>query len=246
MAGLMLWPADAAHDVGRVYRDLAFDAPDELGSGLVMLTGPPEPFVPEHLQGSTVVGLAILWSGDEAAGHDVVQPWRDLSPEIDLVGPMPYAAFNGMLDDPPGNQNYWTADYHDDFPDDALDVFVKYGSDRASPLTQQLLLPWGGAVARVAEGATPMTNRSVRWITHPFAVWADPADTDANIAWARNFRRDIAEVHERRRLPQLHRERGPGPRARRVRRRQLPAARAGQGRVGPEERVPRQPEHRTG
>jgi FAD/FMN-containing dehydrogenase len=37
-----------------------------------------------------------------------------------------------------------------------------------------------------------MTNRSVRWITHPFAVWEDPADTDANITWARNFRRDIS------------------------------------------------------
>ena len=193
MAGLMLWPADAAHDVARVYRDLAFDAPDELGSGLVMLTGPPEPFVPEHLQGATVVGLAILWTGDEAEGRDVIQPLRGLSPEVDLVDQMPYAFFNGMLDDPPGNQNYWTADYHDDFPDDALDVFLKYGADRASLLTQQLMLPWGGAVARVAEGETPLTNRSVRWITHPFAVWADPADTDANIAWARNFRRDIAE-----------------------------------------------------
>ena len=30
------------------------------------------------------------------------------------------------------------------------------------------------------------------WITHPFAVWEDPADTDKNIEWARSFRRDIA------------------------------------------------------
>jgi FAD/FMN-containing dehydrogenase len=32
----------------------------------------------------------------------------------------------------------------------------------------------------------------VPWITHPFALWEDPADSDANIAWARGFRRDIA------------------------------------------------------
>lgn len=37
-----------------------------------------------------------------------------------------------------------------------------------------------------------MTKRSVRWITHPFAMWDDPALTDENIAWARGFRRDIA------------------------------------------------------
>lgn len=37
-----------------------------------------------------------------------------------------------------------------------------------------------------------MANRSVRWITHPFAVWEDPAANDANITWARSYRRDIA------------------------------------------------------
>jgi FAD/FMN-containing dehydrogenase len=192
LAGLMLWPGDAATDVGRVYRDLGYDGPDELGSGLVMLTGPPEEFIPEHLQGTTVVGVAALWAGDPDDGADAIKPLKNLAPEVDLVGPMPYADFQCMIDDPPGLHNYWTADYHDEFPDDALDVFVKHGFDRRSPNAQEVLLPWGGAVARVPDDATPMTQRSVRWITHPFAMWEDPADTDANIAWARNFRRDIA------------------------------------------------------
>ena len=105
---------------------------------------------------------------------------------------MPYADFQCMLDDPPGMHNYWSADYHDSFPDEALDVYTKYGFERQSPITQQLLIPWGGAIARVAEDATPMTKRTVSWISHPFAVWEDPADTDKNIEWARAFRRDIA------------------------------------------------------
>ena len=71
-------------------------------------------------------------------------------------------------------------------------MFVKYGFERQSPFAQQLLIPWGGAIARVPEDATPMTKRTVSWITHPFAVWEDPADTDKNIEWARSFRRDIA------------------------------------------------------
>lgn len=37
-----------------------------------------------------------------------------------------------------------------------------------------------------------MTKRSAPWITHPFAVWEDPADDAENIAWARGFRDDIA------------------------------------------------------
>jgi FAD/FMN-containing dehydrogenase len=192
IAGLMLWPGDAAFDVSRVYRDLAFDAPDELGTGLIMLTAPPEPFVPEHLVGATCAAVAALWTGDQSDAVDVLAPFRDLAPAVDLVGPMPYADFQCMIDDPPGNRHYWSADYHDVFPDDALDVFVKYGFDRAAPLAQQLLLAWGGAVARVPESDTPLTKRDAKWITHPFAVWDDPDDTDASIEWARNFRRDIA------------------------------------------------------
>lgn len=191
-AGLMIWPGDAAPDVAKLYRDYAATAPDALGSGLVMLTGPPEEFVPPHLQGTTVVGFAALWVGDPAAGAEAVAPMRALGPAVDLVGEMPYADFQCMLDDPPGLNNYWSADYHNSFPDDALDVFVKYGFERQSPFTQQILIPWGGAVARVPEEATPMTNRDVAWITHPFAVWEGDENNDANIEWARAFRRDIA------------------------------------------------------
>ena len=192
LAGLLIWPGDASTDIARIYRDLAFDAPDELGGGLVMLTGPPEEFVPAHLQGTTVTAVAVAWAGDPADGEAAIKVLRDARPEVDLVQPMPYAAFQCMIDDPPGLYNYWTADYHDDFPDEALDVFVKSGFERQSPYAQQILLPWGGAVARVGEDATPMSNRSVRWISHPFALWEDAKDSEANIEWARAFRRDIA------------------------------------------------------
>ena len=191
-AGLMMWPGDAASDVARTYRDYAFSAPDEFGSGLVFITGPPEEFVPAHLQGTTVVAVPALWVGDVDEGAEAMKPFRALSPEVDLVGPMPYAEFQCMLDDPPGKNNYWSADYHNTFPDEAVDVFVKYGFERRSPFTQQILLPWGGAVAQVGDDATPMTNRNVSWITHPFAVWDDDSDNAANIEWARSFRRDIA------------------------------------------------------
>lgn len=191
-AGLMIWPGDAAADVARLYRDTAYDAPDEFGSGLVFLTGPPEEFIPVHLQGTTVVAVAALWSGDAAEGAEVLRPFRELDPEVDLVGEMPYAGFQCMIDDPPGLHNYWSGDYHDTFPDEALDVFVKYGSERQSPLAQQILVPWGGAIARVPDDATPLTKRNVSWITHPFAMWEHAADSDKNIEWARSFRRDIA------------------------------------------------------
>jgi geranylgeranyl pyrophosphate synthase len=38
--------------------------------------------------------------------------------------------------------------------------------------------PYSALISQVAEDATPMTQRSVPWITHPFALWEDPADPD--------------------------------------------------------------------
>jgi FAD/FMN-containing dehydrogenase len=192
LAGLLAWPASEASEVARVYRDLAYDSPDELGSGLVLQSGPPEEIVPEHLRGAPIAGLAVLWAGDPAQGQDFVKPFVDLHPDANLVAPMPYATFQSMIDEPPGMRHYWSAEFHDDFTDDAIDVFVKYGAERPSPLTQLILFPWGGAVARGDDGSSPMGNRSVRWITHPFAVWEDSADNEANIAWTKNYRRDIA------------------------------------------------------
>jgi FAD/FMN-containing dehydrogenase len=116
LAGLLICPGKAGRDMAVSYRDLAYNAPDELGSGLVFLTGPPEEFIPRHLQETTVAALALLWAGDVEDGQDAVKAFRDLQPAVDLVGPMPYTGFQCMIDDPPGLHNYWTADYHDEFP----------------------------------------------------------------------------------------------------------------------------------
>ena len=94
-----------------------------------------------------------------------------------------------MIDDPPGFRQYWSADYHDTFPDEALNVFLDAGARRASPMTQHLLLPWGGALARVDADATPLSQRSARWVSIRSRPGLDPADDAANLAWVRNYRR---------------------------------------------------------
>jgi FAD/FMN-containing dehydrogenase len=186
LAGLLLWPGSAGRDVALAYRDIAEAAPDALGSALVFHTAPPEPFVPDHMQGATVATVALLWAGDVDDGVEAVRSLRELRPEVDLVAPMAYADFQCMIDDPPGFHQYWSGDHHDAMPDDAVDVFVKYGSHRPSPLTQQLMVPWGGAVARVPADATPLAHREAPWITHPFATWERPGDSGVNTSWARH------------------------------------------------------------
>ncbi len=191
IAGLMMWPAESANEVARAFRDWADGAPNALGSGLVMLNAPPEEFVPENLRLQPAVAVAVCWNGDQSAGLEAVAEMRALHPTVDLVGPMPYAAFNSMLDDPPGMRQYWSAEYHAAMPDSALDIWVKYGRSRPSDTTQQILLPWGGAVVD-RQSQSALANRSSTWITHPFATWEDPAEDAEHRSWVKDFGTDIA------------------------------------------------------
>ena len=122
---------------------------------------------------------------------EVIAPMRALGPEVDLVSRMPYAELQKMIDDPPGFRNYWSADFHDEFDEKALDVFIESAETIPSPMTQQIVFPWGGAIARLGS-ATPMAQREALWVSHPFAMWEDAADDDRAIAWVREFRANIA------------------------------------------------------
>ena len=57
-AALLLWPPGGGPEVVRAYRDFIEAAPDEVGGGLIYLTGPPEEFVPAHLVGQLACAVA--------------------------------------------------------------------------------------------------------------------------------------------------------------------------------------------
>ena len=48
---------------------------------------------------------------------------------VDMLAPMPYVAVQQLLDppNPKGMQNYWTADFFAELPDEAIDVLVEHG-----------------------------------------------------------------------------------------------------------------------
>lgn len=68
LAGLTMFPIERAPEALRGWRDRADAAPDELATACVVLTAPPEPFVPEELRGKPVLGVAALYVGDSRPG----------------------------------------------------------------------------------------------------------------------------------------------------------------------------------
>src|SRR5215207_6880090 len=189
MAGLMLWPGERGREVTQVVRELIESGPDELALAVVFLTGPPEEFVPAELQGQLCCGAAFLWAGENPDdGEPSARRFRDIGPAVDLVGPMPYAEFNRMIDDPPGLRNYWTADYLDGLSDEAIDVFASQSEGMPVPSAcQSIMFPWGGQVARVSPGDTPMAQRDATWVSHPFVLWENAADDERHLVWGRGI-----------------------------------------------------------
>jgi FAD/FMN-containing dehydrogenase len=185
LGGMLLYPMEHARDVVRAYRDFAVHAPDALGTGLAFVTAPPHDPVPPPVQGQPVIGVVVCFTGPPENGREALAPLLAAAPPAaDLVQPMPYVAVQQLLDpaNPKGMRNYWSGDFFDSLDDDAVDVLVSHASRPLSPMTQVILVPMGGAVARVPEGSTAFGQRTAAFNIHYLGMWADAADDEANIA----------------------------------------------------------------
>ena len=188
---LLLWPGEGPEELVRAYRDYAETMPEEMGGGVLYITGPPEEFVPEHLQGGLCLAIACFYLGPEDEAREAMRPMLDLEPEGALIAEMPYPEMQCAIDDPPGYRNYWSAEHLTEFPDDAVELFCERAKDMVVPSpSQHIALPWGGAVARGADD-WPVTDRHATWVVHPLGLWEDPADDARGIKWARDLCEDM-------------------------------------------------------
>ncbi len=86
------------------------------------------------------------------------------------------------------------ADFLEDLSDAAIEKLVAHGAKRPGPMTQLLLEPMGGAIARVGEDETALGRRQVPWCYHAPALWMEPDEgtEQAQVAWARELAADLA------------------------------------------------------
>ena len=190
LGGMLMYPAAMGPDLVRFYRDFMEKAPDEIGTGLAFICAPPEEFVPEPVRGQPVIGIVVCCTGPVDEAERALAPLREFGPPaVDMVAPMPYLAVQQLLDppNPKGMRNYWTADFYDELPDDAVDVLVSRATQPVSPMTQIILVPGGGAIARVDDDATAFGQRRSRWNIHFLSMWPDASDDARNIAYTREL-----------------------------------------------------------
>jgi len=187
--GMLVYPPDRAVEVARAYRDFVLKAPDEVGSGLAFVTAPHEDFVPEPARGHPMVGIICCYVGRPEDGPAAYAPLLELEPAMAMVDVMPYTVVQQLIEG--GNQkgalNYWTGDFYDELPDEALDTLCAIATQPSSPLNQIIVVPGGGAIARVDDDAMALGSRHAAFNLHFLGMWTDPADTDRNIDYIRNL-----------------------------------------------------------
>ncbi|MFE0253424.1 FAD-binding protein [Streptomyces sp. NPDC059010] len=187
---LVLYLPEFGSEVVRTYRELIAAAPDEASGGVLYLTGPPEEFVPPHLVGTLLCGALLTYAGPEGDMLKLAEPLLALPHESQIVGAMPYADVQCMLDDPPGMRNYWSAEYLTGAPDEYVDAFCAGGEAMPTPTgTIHVLFPLGGAIA-AGPREYPVPYRDAPWAVHPFGIWEDPADDERCVRWVRDVRAD--------------------------------------------------------
>jgi FAD/FMN-containing dehydrogenase len=187
LGGLLAWPAEAARDVLRFWREWVRDTPDEVCTMAAFLYAPPEPFVPPEVQGTPIFAIACCHLDLEGSAEDDLRPLRDLGPAVDVLGPMPYAAIQGMFDAgvPRGSHNYWRSEYLDTLSDEAIDAILAHTDKIPAPLGQVHIHQMGGALSRVPAGATAFGNRDAPFLMNYIGLWLDPAEDQSNIAWVK-------------------------------------------------------------
>ena len=244
--GAAFYPVARAGELLRFYRGWVRTLPDELTTMVVFLTAPPAPFIPQPLQGTPMIAVAACYLGPVDQGAAVVKALRDFAtPAVDLMGPMPYVALQGMFDAgaPKGILSYWKTEYLEELSDQAVNTLVAHAGRMAAPFTQVHVHHVGGAVGRVGADATAFGRRDAPFILNVVGLWMSPAQTDSQIAWVRAVRPGSPAIRDRKPVPQLPGGGGGGTDPRGLRRGEVRETGRAEEALRPGQRLPAEPEH---
>ncbi|HWC15833.1 MAG TPA: BBE domain-containing protein, partial [Terriglobales bacterium] len=181
-AGMVVHPMARAKQVLQFYREFSAGLPDGACSWAALLHTP---------DGMAVVGLLLFYGGSVEEGSRILEPARRFGqPLADLVQPMPYVAYQSILDGAfavHGLQRYWKSGYDDRLDDACIDAIVRGGESLVSPLSAIALFLIHGTATRVPPGATAFGARKKQWDINVISQWSDRADSRRQIDWTREL-----------------------------------------------------------
>jgi FAD/FMN-containing dehydrogenase len=179
--GVVVHPLPRGLEVLRFFRDTCASLPDEAMLVAVLQSAPDG-------SGAKVVGIAGGHCGSLESGDAAFRPLKAFGPPVmDMMGPIPYAALNGMIDPafPKGALNYWKAQFLTELSDEAIRTLIAGFQECPSPMTHVIIEHFHGAASRVPVSTTACTMRVTGFNVVIAAQWMDPRETERHTAWAR-------------------------------------------------------------
>lgn len=181
LGGMLLWEFARARDAMRQYAAFCQSAPDDIDALGVLLTG---------ADGQKLFAVSCFCAGTIARGEAALRPLREggIRPAQDQVTAMAYTELQGSADGifPRARRYYWKSHFLPGLTDTAIDTLLDRFAEVPSPMSVIGLQQADGAIARVPSHATAYGNRDAAFDCIPIAIWEDPAQDAANIAWSRS------------------------------------------------------------
>jgi FAD/FMN-containing dehydrogenase len=179
LGGRLVYDFEDAFELGRFYRDVMADAPDDLQIYLSY----------SFDDGGKTASVVFCHCGAAEAGETVVERFRRFRrPIADNVECKRYLRMQQTWDDsfPAGKLRFWKSSFLATISDDALRVCEEAIARAELPNCHIDTEPMGGAISRIAPGATAFADRDAATTLLIATGWTDPAESEARIAWARD------------------------------------------------------------
>jgi FAD/FMN-containing dehydrogenase len=179
--GAVVHPLTRALDVLRFFRETCGSLPDEAMLAAGLQTAPDG-------SNAKLIGLVGGHCGPLVQGEAAFRPLKAFGPPmLDIMGPMPYAALNGMLDAafPKAAFNYWKAQFLTELSDDAIRTIIAGFEACPSPMSLIIIEHFHGAASRIPVTATACSMRVTGFNVVIASQWMSSEDTERGINWAR-------------------------------------------------------------
>jgi FAD/FMN-containing dehydrogenase len=189
-AGPILYDISETKEVMKWYQKFIKEAPDELNGFFAFIIVPPGPPFPEQFHMKKMCGVVWAYSGPMEKAEEVFKHIRAFKkPAIDLAGPLPQPALQGMFDAlyPTGLQWYWRSDFVNELGDEAIDKHIQFGKTMPTLWSSMHLYPVNGAAGRVKKKDTPWNYRDANWAMVIIGVDPDPANKELVSAWSKQY-----------------------------------------------------------
>jgi hypothetical protein len=178
--GLLLYPRSSAIDLLRRYRDVTYEASDELTAYAALMIG----------HGHPMAAIAMCHSGSGSEVADVSrQFYLSEPPAMDLTGEKKYTEIQSMLDftAPAGLRYYFKCPFLRELTDEAIRAIVDLAESLPTEQSQVILEHMHGAASRVPATETAFGLRRTHYSINVVGAWIDPGLAEKCIDWARRF-----------------------------------------------------------